>query len=166
MVDKRLFVVLSGVFTKKGERAAIAGLEDAGIDELGVDAMQTYSKRMGRWRRETLSTLDDPLFQPLVRIMRVPHQILHHVLCFLQHRFDDETIGKFGSHVPQIVIFKAAEFANEFSSKVEDCTWIQATIRDINEEHQRGFVRIALLMVLHHAAAYDRRIHKVYTRFV
>jgi hypothetical protein len=168
LANDKLLTVLKRVFDKKrkgDDDADHVHDGDDGVDEIRVEAMRSYSGRMGRWRRETLATASDALFRPLVLAMLVPHRILHHILCFLQKSFDEDTVNKIGGHVGQLVVFKAAEFSKEFSSKLEDCSWLEDVVRSVDDfAYKNTITRVGLLMVLHHAAAYDRRVRQVFDR--
>ena len=166
--DSRLLVVLRDVFSKRKSRGDEDedNKDDAGIDELRVEAIRSYSCRMSRWRRETVSTIEDSIFGLLVAIMLESHLILHRILCFLQKTFDDDTVDKIGGHVAQLVTGKAAAHSQQFSEKVEDCSWLAAIIVSVDDPaDQSNLTRIGLSTMLHHAAAYDRRVRQVFERY-
>jgi len=61
-----------------------AGAAD-GVDEVRIEEMKAFQQRMGRWSREVLSSIADPMFWLVLDIVRIARSPLHHALCFLQH---------------------------------------------------------------------------------
>ena len=167
--------VLREVYTSKGSktRPAVADDDgandgDGGIDEIRLEAMASYSARMGRWRREVLEVLQDKTFIALVQIMLAPHRIMNHMLCFLQKVFTSDVDMHLGQHVAQLTVFKAAEFAREFSQLIQNCDWILdiADLAEVEGETKDMLVQTGILMVLHHAASYDRRVKRIVTGYL
>ena len=129
--------------------------------------MRSYSAKIGRWRRETLATLKDRAFATLVSLMVVPHRIVHHVLLFLEKKFDEGTIATRGNHLAQLTVGKSTKFAAEFSDRAADCTWIEHAILPLVDDaaQHSTLLQLGLLFLLHHATGFDRRIGQVCARF-
>ena len=92
---------------------------------------------------------------------------MYHVLCFFQQGqgVSNHIESHACQHLPRLAIFKAAEFAKEFNKLLEDCQWIETTTVSSDAATKDFITRFALLMVLHHAASFHRRILRVVTGY-
>ena len=83
---------------------------DVGVDSIAMDEKKAYRRKMGQWRRATLNTLQDPLFDFVVRVMHARRKPFIHLSNFLKKKLKPGEPG----HLFQLVVGKAASLAAEF----------------------------------------------------
>ena len=136
-----------------------------GPDEIRVEEMQQYAERLGRWAQEALVAVSDKLLWSLIGIMRRCHEPLQHHQCALQEKLTDDELAEEGGHVSRMACGKAEEIMAEFDRLI-DHPWgglAESAIED--HEMRASLVEFYILIVLHHAGGYHRRIVAIALRY-
>lgn len=95
---------------------------DGKVDLLSVETMAEHAKRIGRWRRHLLLTINDKLFGALVDITHMSRCPIIHLSHFLKQNMSMEEVANKGNKLHQLVCFKAAELREEFEELL--CTLV------------------------------------------
>lgn len=83
------------------------------VDVLALEHLQEYTARIGRWRRQLLQTINDPLFIRLVKAVNMSRSPIIHLSAFLKKREQtEESRGK----LCELVCHKAASIQREFDN--------------------------------------------------
>eukprot|EP00969_Alexandrium_andersonii_P009689 423342-Alexandrium_andersonii.AAC.1 len=67
-----------------------------------IQEATAFAVRAGRWRRELMNALSDPLFFVVNRVCRLVHAPGSHHLNFLQKRLGPEEVEAHGNHLCQL----------------------------------------------------------------
>ena len=84
------------------------------VDELSIQETEAYSKKIGKYRRSTLTCSKDKLWWLLIEVMNSCKQPTVHFSAFLKKHFPDEFVAKHGNALAQLVHGRAQDFMNEF----------------------------------------------------
>ena len=101
----------------KTERAQLV----AELDGISLDECKAFTQRMSRWKREATEAVLDRDFWRVLRITRVCHEPLDHVLAWLQVVSTADTLDD-GTRIGKLVCGHAMIFAAELDA-VLDFEW-------------------------------------------
>jgi hypothetical protein len=137
------------------------------IDSLNTDDMRLYRATRGKWKRDVLRALDEDKFWIALEISSRARQPLHHHHNFLLKPVDDDVRfapGVYsGNQLCQLTCYKCQEIANEFCDLLQDSdgncsSWLLAQWIDAGSiDDAIVGLELAVELVGHHAASYDRR---------
>ena len=128
-----------------------------GLDELGLEEMKIHAAKMGRWRSDTLEAVR-------MEVCWRTLEIVHATLKPLQHHFNyiQKPVGASNStgHIAELVDGKAREIMAEFEDLVAHPAWLVGIISmsDASADSCTKYTVLAVLLVLHAACAYHRRV--------
>ena len=131
------------------------------IDEIPIEDLMQYRRKLGRWSREILQVLQDSLWwsiMPLVHESRAP---LHHMLAWLQKRCDPDG----PQHLAQLIDGKAHEFMREFENIFRNDIPRKSAIMEAPSHLRARLLEFFVVLILHHAAAFKWRVLDHCTRF-
>ena len=80
------------------------------VDAIAMDEQQAYSKKMGKWRRHTVETLRDPLFEKVLAVMHCCKAPFIHLSNFLKKKTTGVDVGQ----LAQLVCGRAEKMQLEF----------------------------------------------------
>ena len=89
-----------------------AGDDAEAVDQLSVDDKKSYKKKMGKWRRATVETLQDSLFEAVLNVMHESMAPFIHLSNYLKKKLP---VGAAG-HLFHLVTGKASEILLEFDN--------------------------------------------------
>ena len=89
------------------------------VDELAIQETEAYTKKIGKYRRSTLTCSKDKLWWLLIEVMSSCKQPTVHFSAFLKKHFPDDFIAKHGNALTQLVHGRAQEFMNEFEQLLD-----------------------------------------------
>ena len=76
--------------------------EQAQFDELSAEELRAYSAKMGRWRRDTARTIEDPIFWEIVKVSWHARRVAEHLCNWLKgEAIDSERPWLCGLHHAQ-----------------------------------------------------------------
>ena len=96
------------------------------LDELTAEEMHAHSQKMGRWRKDTLLTIGDPLFWTTVKVSAQVRTVAEHLANFLKGPAtcaDRPWLD--GLHHCQFMCFKGAQFSSGYFDLL-DLHWLAA----------------------------------------
>ena len=138
---------------------------DSGLDELQVEQQAAYRKRLGRWSRECIETVQDPLFGFLLSIARQvhgPHIHFTRICNTTQTQVQMETKG--GGILAQLATARCADIAAEYVQ-----LWREGTWESILKQSPPGLLEqlssLCAGLILHQAADFHRRIREPLERY-
>ena len=137
---------------------AIATAPDEGaaaLVELHMDDNMQYRLKMGRWRRDVMTTIHDAIFFPTIDIASSTREGLTHLMCFVQQPVPDHMLEQ-GGHVAWLHDTKGHEI-QEHHTKLLTRSWA-TTLETVPVHLKPGLLSMTLKCVLHNAASYDRRV--------
>ncbi len=97
------------------------------IGDPRIEEMAEYKTRMGRWRREIIAAILDPLFKPIIRTVSAPHCPLDHFLNFMQSKLPQDELC---SHLALLTKYKAKEILEEMSDLIAKTKWLEDACDD------------------------------------
>ena len=89
------------------------------VDTLAVEEKKEYRNRMGRWRRASISTLQDPLFDGVTQVMNVSRKPFIHLSNYLKAKVQPAD----NAPMFRLVVGKASSIGRAF----EDMLWGRVT---------------------------------------
>ena len=140
---------------------AAAAARDGGaqdLDEERVDAQEAHRRRLGRWYRETIEAIGDPLLWILIDIMSRTTQCWTHLLHWSQQVRTTQTTNEEGTHLVALTLYKAEEMEEAIDDLLDnDAFWVKvefgcSALPEISAE----LFHFALLAVLHNLVAVPR----------
>lgn len=120
------------------------------VEDPSNETTADYSKRLGRWRRDTVDTLADEDFWQVTAIVSMSHDPLQHHMGFLSKHISPEELDKHGGHVAQLASHKAQQILAECMSCFVNPEWAEGLSSQL--------LVLAVELHCHHAAAYHRRV--------
>lgn len=131
-------------------------------DAIRIDEMAAHRRKLGQWRKKVLDHIGDPLFWAVVRVVRWVHEPTDHFNAFLTKVMPADVLVAKGNHVSQIVNGYADGIAKEY----EDL--LRGTLPELADTLPLAIkdkvCHLFLLLLLHHAAAFDRRVVRHFSR--
>ena len=130
-----------------GEGMEVPALVDDGPDDavnsLSVEQNQSYSKMMGRWRRECLECIADKRLWLVMRIMHTVREPVLHFSRWLKKPLSEATLNAHGGHLAQLACGKAAEIHSGLSIlKVsEDRHELEGIFAEAGEDGDRAILK-------------------------
>ena len=88
------------------------------------------------------------------------HELVHGHLHWIQSELSSEDLLRHGGHVAQLATGKATDVAAICSSALSDARWLLEAVRGAKPDDQSDLYELGLLLILHAAGGYDRRIVK------
>ena len=158
------------VFAKTLDEPAAAAIADDqerdGLDELALDDSAHYKKQTTKWIRNSLTSVGDPCFWYL---MSVAHQTRAPLLHYYRFLCMKQTPNRMA--IVELVSQRITLVVAEFNSLLATMPSWTAQAFKVGEEVQArpGVDRDWLLdaaatLLLHNAAAFDRRVRTVFDR--
>ena len=89
------------------------------VNGLSLQESKSYSRKVGKYRRSSLTCCADNLWWSLIRVMNCVKQPTVHLSSFLKTSFDKQTMTSCGNALTQLVHFKAQELLRECESLIE-----------------------------------------------
>ncbi|CAK0809084.1 unnamed protein product [Prorocentrum cordatum] len=138
------------------------------IDEARLEQQVAYRQKLGRWRRDALSTVSDPVFWFVVDVMCIVHAPGTHFQLFLQRKPDDVFVS--GNHMAQLVEGGLVDFNDEYTDVVLTYDW-PGSYKKVQDDPRidngmcYNLMLFALEEFLHHAASFHRRVFREFNRF-
>jgi hypothetical protein len=145
--------VLGVLDALKDDHVAMEAMErSSAIDDPQLEETAAHRSRLGRWKSDTVKTLEDGLFWAMVSILSCSHPPLQHHLHFVQ-KFEcqRDALGRF-------VCGKARSILSDLETCFADTSWLSDSIVDeIPLFQMSALIDLHVSITLHHAAAYFRR---------
>ena len=86
-----------------------------GFDELAAEEIHAYAEKMGRWRRDTLNTIRDPIFWIIMEVSSKVRSPAEHLACWLKgSAICKDSPWLTGLHHCQFMFFKGDQLAAEY----------------------------------------------------
>eukprot|EP00439_Symbiodinium_sp_Y106_P065267 s4518_g10.t1 len=89
------------------------------VNGLSLQESKSYSRKVGKYRRSSLTCCGDPLWWRLIQVMNCVKQPTVHLSSFLKKSFDKQTVTSCGNALTQLVHYKAQELMTECESVIE-----------------------------------------------
>lgn len=107
------------------------------INDIAIEETKAYAEKMGRWRKRSLSTVQDTLFWRVMEVMHTSRKPLTHLHSFLQQRQLNQW-----NHVAQLATGKALSISEEFLDIWPRLTQFQCMVEGEDEEPEESqFIR-------------------------
>lgn len=136
--------------------------EDQGLDTLRIEEQAAHRARVGRWQREVLAAVQDPVFWGVVRIARESHDVLDHFLNWMQVPISDHDLAALGGKQAQVV-YRADAFCREFwDLTMNDAKWdavVEDFVASVGEDSKHDIVNSIMELNLQHTGGFLRRIY-------
>lgn len=127
------------------------------LDENTIQEQEQYRLKMGRWRRDVAAVVKEPLFWTVMRIARVCHMPLDHMLAFSSTAIEPDALAESGGHVAQLVCGKARAILDEFEQILFETDW-GAACPDVLSVPRHEVFALAVDLNMNHLAGFRRRI--------
>jgi hypothetical protein len=136
-----------------------------------------HSQKMGKWRTDSKSAVNSALFWLILGVIRIPHEILNHLLRFLNKQIDDRASD--GGHAHQMICGKAQELYSKFTQALFETDWHgiaskasrspspvahddptapEAPANDVDNDKAEAVVRLGVHLLLQCACGFSRRV--------
>ena len=161
--------VFRNVLTKRSSRAAkteaFTTTERAlvAVDGVELESTRAYSAKMGRWARETMVCISDPLWYVLTAAFRKAHSPLIHFHRFMHKKVDDEFAD--GTRLAQLITGKIDQFVDEFDKLLKDHSIWDPLFDKCPVVHQDWFPDLCYQITLNNFCSFFRRIVSKTTSF-
>lgn len=99
----------------ENDKAASKAAEENTVDQIALEETKEFKLKMGRWRRQTHTVLQDSLFEKLVDVMHQTRRPWMHLSFFLKKKLPKDSRG---GHLFLLVCGKALELLDEFSKMI------------------------------------------------
>lgn len=120
--------------------------------------MKAHRQKIGRWTREMLAVVDDPLFWDVMAMMSWSHEPYKLLMLFLQSTLGDDVLDQKGAHLQQLVGGKAKQFGQMFTQIYMESDWSELVRNHLDSPLAEHVPRILLGTFLCHAGGFNRRI--------
>jgi hypothetical protein len=136
-----------------GSKDGIFGVEDP-MNESSTD----YARRLGRWRSDTLSTVDDYMYPDILKVVSDSHKPLQHHMGFVSALISDADLDSKGGHVAQFVGGFGEKIFLECGAAFENTQWAKDISCNSSPGSVSSLLELGVIINAHHGAAYQRRI--------
>lgn len=129
-------------------------------DDPQQEEQAAYRIRIGRWKRESLETVKDPLFWCAMKILNAIHDPYRHHFNFLKK------IVQGDGHLAQLVCGKADQIFHHYSEMLVLPAFMETlSLADLSIENQLCLIEFAVDELICHSAGYHRRVISELSRF-
>jgi hypothetical protein len=126
-------------------------------EELTAEEMRAYSQKMGRWRKDTLHTIADPLFWQAVVISAKTRTVAEHMVNWMKGPADCADRPWLGGlHHTQFVCFKGAELSSSYFDLL-DLHWLADSRTHLPDEYALWLTDFTVDLVLWNQSEFHRR---------
>ena len=155
----------------QGSRAAITDGEQTGsvLDELSLEDSKAYQAKVTKYKQSALNCSADPLFWTAMRLAHVTRGPLLHF-----YRILNKLPEKGDMPIVNLVGRNLARLQSEFTELVRSSEqWVAEAVREGDVRatatacvavNEKDAANLAMLLLLHCAAAFDRRVVKPLNR--
>eukprot|EP00973_Karenia_brevis_P093808 12419184-Karenia_brevis.AAC.1 len=133
------------------------GSEHANLSEPRADGQKEYRLRLGKWRRDSLSLVNEGLFWIVLELASRTRTPLDHLEHFMGSKVKNDDLLQFGNHHIQILTTKGAEIITEFGRILASSDWAQSIIDSSDYDISHELLRLEVELAGHHAATFYRR---------
>lgn len=126
------------------------------MDDPYEEQQDEYRRKMGRWRQQVWSTVQQPVFWLVVDISARSRAPLDHHHNFMRARYGPSE----GGHVAQLVCGKSQEIGAEFSDMFANDRWAIEVSDAAPVMLRDSLLELGVELLAHYSAAYNQRIAK------
>ena len=100
--------------------ADVAGRD---VDDPRAEEAKEYSRKMGKWRRDTLEVSTSPMWWDVIDVVHRSHAPIDRHLRFLQKVVSEDVLADKGSRLASLVCGGATDIFNDFNVMLADRRW-------------------------------------------
>ena len=127
------------------------------LNEIAADEFKTYTERLGRWRRDVVNVLADPLYEKVLLVNHLTRGPLMHLSFFLKQRRSERMLDQDGSHLAALVCGKANQIGNEFVRDLCGIDWLKV-FSGVDSSSASWLMTLAASLFFHNCCSYYRRV--------
>ena len=149
--------IMKRALTTKSNKETKA-LTNTGIEDPLNESTKEYTKRLGKWRKDTVETLDDASYPFILSVVTDSHTPLQHHMAFISKTMSDADLCTKGGHLSQLASGRGQKIFAECHSCFDNVDWARNITMDAPLMAISPLLELGVLMNAHHAAAYQRRV--------
>ena len=126
--------------------------------ELAIEDLKSYKLKLGRWRKDVLSTIVDKLFWTIAQINYSAKSPIDRFQAFCQKTIPEKDAITKGYHLRQLTCGRAKQVITDIETQLADNNKQWCTLFALHEEKQTFLVHMAASLLLLYEAAFIRRV--------
>ena len=165
--------ITDDALSKRIADAEEADREQQDTDDLRVELQAEYRRRQGTWSRDAAQLSKDVVFWAMTTIAKVSHEATEFLMQtanqFSLHRNKEKAVEKIAKE-GGLIFRLATGFADDVAKRFSDMLSIEkdwsGILQDGDVAHADALNQTIVLLNLHHAAGFERRIHMHCRKFL